>query len=319
MLKFLSKKIAFQWIIVLGLLALALYTVITKSHVAIEAGTPFLFKNFAGFFSKYIFFGKAIIIIVLLFQIILLQYYFRKHEYATRNSLLPACFFLSILLLTKSLIIISPFFFTLFFFLIVISIDFTGSAERLKNNAFWAGLIIALATGFDISSIVLLFIVMVTLIINQFSRIKEVGILLFGFTLLYLYFFSFNFFIDNLPEWLQTFQEIKFLGVLNSKIGNMSLALFSMISLGIVYMVFIIRFKLLSEGKIALQRKRVFDLNIMAILMMVCLVISNSSYPVVLGYLSVHLSVYLAMTAQEKSPLLINEWITIITLVALCL
>ncbi|MCL1850841.1 MAG: hypothetical protein FWF70_05505 [Bacteroidetes bacterium] len=319
MLKFISRKIAFQWIIFLGLFMFAIYTVITKSQLASAEGTPFLFQSFVRFFSQYEYFGKGIIIAVLLFQILFLEYYFKINEFVAKNSLLPACFYLSILLLSKSLTIISPFFFTLFFSLIIISIDFTGNVENLKNNVFRSGAIIALATGFDICSIVLLFSVIATLLINQFSRIKEIGILIFGFVLLYLYIFSFYFFTDNLYEWLMTFQQIKIAGILSSNIPNMTRTLLTAIGLSIVYISFLIRFKLLNDSKIVIQRNRVITLNTRAILMLVCLLLSSSNYPVVLGYLFVHLSIYLAMLAQERNPLYINELITIITLVALWL
>jgi hypothetical protein len=319
MLKFLSKKIVFQWLILLALFGLAIYTVITKAHFADETGTPFLFKNFACFFSNYKYFGKGVIIIVLLSQLLFLQYYFKKNEYAAKSSLMPSCFYLSLLLLTNSLTTISPFFFTLFFFLIIISIDLTGSSHKLKNNVFWAGVLIALATGFDLSSIILLFAVIVTLIINQFSRIKEIGILLFGFVLLYFYFFSFHFFINDLHEWLLTFQQIKMLEVLNSNIPNLPLALFSLITLSIFYLFFIIKFKLLSDAKVQLQRNRIVTLNTRAILIIACIFLSSSSYPDILGYLLIHLSVYLAMLAQERSPLYVYELVTITTFVALWL
>jgi len=319
MLKFISKKMALQWLILFALLAFALFSIITKSQIANAAGMPFLFKNFALSFAQNQLIGKIFIIFILLFQLILIQYYYKKNEYATKKSVLPACFFLAILLLTNSLTIISPVFFTLFFFLIIISINFTAGTETLKNNIFLSGLLIAFSTGFDISSIVLLFLVIATLIINQFSRIKEIGILLFGFLLLYYFFFSFYFFKDNLREWLFTFQEIKFMGVFSSAISNMGVRLFSIISLSIVYLLFILRFKLLSDTKVVIQRNRIVTLNTRAILMLACIFIAGLPYPLVLGYLFVHLSVYLAMTAQEKSPLFINELITILTLVALWL
>jgi len=317
MLKIINKSIAFQWLVLLVLLATSIYKIVTQTQLANEQGTAFLYINFAHFFSQHNFFGKGIIIIILLLQILFLQYYFKKNEYAVKNSLLPACFYLAILLLSKSLTTISPFFFTLLFFLIIICIDYTVSSVKIKNNVFWTGILIAFATCFDISSIMLLFLMVVTLIINQFSRIKEIGILLFGFFLLYLYIFSFHFFINNLHEWLLTFQKVETMCVLRSNIENLPFTLFSLISLGIVYLFFIIRFKLLSDAKVAIQRNRIITLNTRALLMIACIFISNSAYPFVLGYLFVHISIYLAMLAQERSHLYINEFITIITLVAL--
>ena len=319
MLKFFNKNITLQWIILLGLFGFSLYKVLTQSQVADTEGTVFLFKKFATLFSNHQFLGKFFITIILVLKVVCIQYFFRRNEFATKNNLLPSIFYFSILLVTNSLTIIAPFFFTSFFFLIIICIEIADNSTKIKNNVLWAGMLIALATCFDFSSIILILLLMVTLFINQFSSIKEIGILWFGFVLFYFYLFSFNFFVNNLDIWLKSFQEIKVLGVLNSTFEKPAQEVVALIVLGVVYLFFVVKFKLLSEAKIVIHRKRVATLNTRALLLLVCIFLSNSTYPTVLGYLSVPIAIYLAMLAQEKSPLWINEVITTITLVALCL
>ena len=315
MLKFLNKNITFQWVILLGLFGFSLYEIFTKSQVADAEGTAFLFKNFKLLFSNHQFLGKVIIIIIIILKIVCLQYFFRKNELATKNNLLPSVFYFSILLITKSLTTISPFFFTSFFFLIIICIEIAENSKTIKNNVLWAGILIALATCFDFSSIILLFLLMVTLFINQFSSMKEIGILWFGFTLFYFYLFSFNFFVDHLGEWKLSFQQLSILGVLNSAIINEPKKLVALIILGILYLFFVVKFKLLSESKVVIHRKRIATLNTRALLLLICIFISNSTYPAVFGYLSVPVSIYLAMLVQEKSQRWItNDVIAIITL-----
>jgi len=319
MLKFINRKIAFQWVLFLGLLTFAIYTIITKTQITSQQGSAFLFNIFTNFFSRHQLFGKVIIIIILLSQIILIQFYFIKNEYTTRNSFLPACFYLSILLITKSLVVISPFFFTLLFFIAIISTNYMGNAVTLKNNALWVGMLIAIATCFDLSSVVLLVLAIITLIINHFSKIKEICILMFGFLLVYFYFFSFYFFINNHNEWILTFQQIKILGILDGETLTRSSTQVALITLTLIYFYFIIRTKIINDSKVVVQRKKIITLNARAMLMIVCLFISNSTYPNVLGYLFIHISIYLALLAQEKSPLYINELITIATLLVLWL
>ena len=319
MLKFVSRKITLQWFLLFGLIGVAIYTVLAKTHITEQEGNAFLFNSFRNFFSKNELIGKGIIIVILLFQIVLLQFYFRKNEYSAKNNLLPACFYLSILLVTKSLIYISPFFFTLLFFLIIISTNYTGNAIAVKNNAFWVGMLIAFATCFDVSSIVLLALSIITLVINHFSKMKEIAILIFGFLLVYFYFFSYHFFVNHLDEWLLTFQQIKVLGVFDPKILTRTTTLIALITLCIFYFYFVVRTKIINDSKIVIQRKRIITLNTRAVLMVACLFISNSPYPDVLGYLFVHLSIYLTLLAQEKSPLYINEFVTVVTFVVLCL
>jgi len=315
MLKFISKKNVFQWVLLLGLLAYSIYTIITQTQLANEHGTAFLYKNFVQFFSQYPWFGKGILVVVLLLQILFLQYYFKKNEFTAKTSLLPTCFYLSILLLTKSLIIISPFFFTLLFFLVTISVNYTVSSEKLKNNVFWISILIALGTALDFSSIVLLVLVIATLFINQFSRMKEIRVLLFGFFLVYLYFFAYHFFTNNLNEWGLIFKQIQILGIIkNAPVFLRANSLIPLIILGSFYLFFILKFKIASESKVVIQRKRVVTFNAWSLLMIICLFISNSAYPNALGYLFVPIAVYLSMLAPEKSPFFINEVITILTL-----
>jgi hypothetical protein len=319
MLKFINRKFVFQWVLLLALLALSVYTIITRTQLANDLGATFQYKNFVQFFFNYEWIGKGIIIAVLLLQVSLLQYCFIKNEYTVKSSLLPACFYLSILLLTESLVIISPLFFTLLFFIIIISINYTTTSVVLKNNVFWVGMIIALGTCFDLSSIVLFFLVAITLIINQFFKIKEMAIMLFGFVLIYFYFFSYYYFTNNLEEWMLSFQQIKILGVLNDNTLTNTLPLVLLIVLGIIYFYFMIRTQLISESKVVVQRRRAVTLNMWAISMMACILISNSTYPQALGYLFVPISIYLAILVQERNPFYINEFITLATLIVLWL
>jgi hypothetical protein len=319
MLKFISKKITLQWFIFLGLLALAVYTIFTQTQLVNEEGTTLQYKNIAHYFSQYKLFGKIIIVLILLLQIYLLQYCFIKNEYICRNSLLPACFYLSILLLTGSLLKISPVFFTSLFFIITISINYTASSVVLKNNVFWAGMLIALGTCFDVSSIVLLFLVAVTLIINQFFKMKEMLILLFGFTLVYFYFFSYYFLKNSLTDWLLTFQEIRILGIVYDNSLSQTISILRFITLGLIYFYFMMRLQLINESKVVVLRKKTLTLNMWALLIIACLFISNTTLPKLLGYLFVPISIYLSIFANERNPFYINEIITVLTLLVICL
>jgi len=319
MLKFINKKSAFQWVLFLGLFAYSVYTIVTKTQLTNEQGTTFLYKNFAQFFFKYELFGKGILIAVLLLQVLLFQYCSIKNEFTIKNSLLPTCFYLMILLFTNLLVAISPLFFTLLFLIITITINYTSTSAKLKNNVFLIGMLIALATCFDLSSIILLFLVAITLFINQFFKIKEIGILFFGFMLVYFYFFSYYFFTSNLNEWLLTFQQIQISGIFNSGILKDTSAPIRLIFLSILYLFFIMRARIISESKVMVQRKKLITLNMWSILMLACLFISNSTYPQVLGYLFVPISIYLVIFVQEKNPFYINEIITLVTLIVLWL
>jgi hypothetical protein len=316
MLKFINKKRTLQWILLLGLLGFAIYTIITQAQLPDEKGTTLLFKEFVHLFAQNDLLGKGIIIVILALQIILLQYYFNKNEYTNKKTLLPVCLYLSILLLTKSLIVISPFLFTLLFFLAIISIEFTVISVKLKNNVFWAGIIIAFATCFDPAGMILLAVAMTTLIINQFSKIKEIAILFTGFLLIYFYFFSIILFTNHFKEWIDTFQQISILNITNLNFLTSYSALISLIVLCILYFYFIFKTRMISESKIVKQRNRIFALNTWSILLVACMFLTSSNYPQALGYMITPVAIYLSILSQEKNPLYINELITVTTLAA---
>jgi hypothetical protein len=319
MLRLINKQIALQWIILLGLLSISVYKILNQSQLASSEGGVFLFKNFAYFFSQEIFLGRIIIVAILLLQILLLQLYFYKNDFSAKLSLLPACFFLSIMLVTRSLIEISPFFFTILFLLAVVSIEQNVFAERLRKNVFLIGSIIAIATGFDQSSILLLFLIIATLFINQFSKIKEVGILFWGFFLIYFYFFSYYFLTGQLHEWISTFYQIKILKVINNDTSAGAANIITLITLSIFYVYFILRTKLISDSKVLIHRKRILTLNTWAILLVTCMFLSNSTFSFALGYLFVPITIYLTLLSKESNPAYVNEIVTIITLIVLCL
>jgi len=319
MLQILNKNIFIQWILFLSLFSLSIFIIINHSQMGNGEGVSFLFTAFSNFFSHHQYFGKGIIIFVLFIQIVLLQYYFSKNEFSGKFSLLPSCFYITILLLAKSLHNIQPFFFTSLFLLSILAIRYDISAIKLKNNAFWVGTLIAFATCFDQSAIILFIIAIFILFINQFSRLKEIGILLMGFLLIYFYFFSYYFLINQHCEWFVSFQQLKFFGFLNNE---NPVGLVFQIKLGclfIVYLYFLIRTRLISESKVVMLRKRVITLNFFSILLLGCLILSNSTFPQLFGYLFLPITIYLGYLSQEKNPLYINEIVSILTLVVLCL
>jgi hypothetical protein len=268
MLKFIKKKVALQWMLLLGLLTLAVYKIITQTELANNYESPFLFQSFTLLFDSSIFLSKGIIIAILLLQIILLQFYFLKNELSVKFSLIPACFFLSIMLITKSLFIIYPSFFTILFLLIIISIEQNASLSSTNYNVFWIGVIIALATGFDYSSIFLLIIIMIILLMHQFSRVKVIGILFFGFFLTYLCFFSYFFLTDQLAEWVSTFDQINILKIINKKPLANIYTFFSSIVLSLIFAYFIIKTTRNGILKGIVLRKRFFLLIIITFIVL---------------------------------------------------
>ena len=319
MLKFINKRIAFQWIILVGLFSLALFKIFSQSQIINVDGNMFLFKSFASFFSQHLLFGKIVLSFLLVFQIILLQLFYSKNDLSSKFSLLPACFFLIGMLITKSLTDISPSFFTTLFLLVNVSIEQEVSSDKLKRNIFWMGVTIAIATAFDQNSIVLVFLAMTTLFINQFSKFKEIAILFFGFILVYIYISSYYFLTNQLYVWIEHFSEIKIMKIIDKNLFSNPFHIVSVLVISILYIYFIIRIKLIGDTKVVVQRKRIFTLNIWALLLLFCFFLSNSSLTKGFNYLLVPISIYLAFFSKEKNPFFINEIVTIVIFIALCI
>jgi hypothetical protein len=171
----------------------------------------------------------------------------------------------------------------------------------LKNNALLAGTLIALSICFDHSGIILLIIVITILFINQFSIIKEIAIMLMAFTLVYFYFFSYYFFTDQLNLWFDSFQQIKILGFLEDENPMRLISKIALSCLSVFYIYFMIRTRFICESKVVVVRKRVITLNTWSILILGCLFISNSTFPYILGYIFVPITLYLSILAQERN------------------
>jgi hypothetical protein len=171
----------------------------------------------------------------------------------------------------------------------------------------------------DFSGVILLVLVVITLFINQFFKIKEIAILLFGFVLVYFYFFSYYFFTDNLCEWMLSFKNIHILGIFDDKLFTRTSTIISLVFLSILYVFFMIRTAVISESKSVAIRKKTFTLNTWSALMIACLFISNSTYPYVLGYFFVPISGYLSIFSQARNPFYFNELITLSVLLVLWL
>lgn len=317
--KLLNRNRGFQIAILVGLLGGIVFQLITKSHLVDSPNYTFFFKSFAQFVSNHPIIGKSIIFAVLIIQLIFLQSYFWRNDFVAKKSFFPSIYYLVLLLCSNAIVEITPIFFTTLAFIICLSFDLQTHQTKVKNNVFFAGVIIALFSYFDIAISLITLLIISSLIINQFTKLKEIFILFLGFLITHIYVITYCFFTHNLEFFISQLQQIQWFGVFRFDFQFTYIKTISLIIITLLYLYFIIRTKVQSESKVVVQRKRILTLNVISVIWITAVFINSSCIPISKGYFFVPFSLYLGILSQDRSKFLINEIVTCLTIVCLCL
>lgn len=320
MFKFLNKYIFFLWLVLVTLFVLSIYFVITKSCVLGSYNHYYLFSSFFKILNEYNILRIAVIILNLILQLLLLSAFLSQSRFIAPNSPYPAIFYLALLLATNSLITITPIFFTNTILLIILCLNVNYDNEsRTKRNIFFTGILIALGCCFDFAFIVTILFVVISLMINLYSKIRHIMILLSGFVILTIYVFSYYLFTDSLPVLQNYFSQISPLYIFNTDFDYSSLCITLFASAFIASWIMIFKISQAFESKIVVMRKRLITLQILYVILFLTLLLCTLNYPFYLQYLIVPLACFFVAVAQLPSRLFINELLVLIIFLGLCL
>ena len=111
-----------------------------------------------------------------------------------------------------------------------------------------------------------------SLIINRFSKYKDIVVYLLGILTIYLYVFCFYFFTDRLPELGSLLAEVRFSNTFASTAvySWKEIVLLSATGLSLLYAIFIL--KLQYDNKQVLLRKRLMTIHLITISMILMVV-----------------------------------------------
>lgn len=320
MFKFLNKRVGLQWFVFVALFATCLYFIIVKSFVPDDCGSHCLAFPFFQLLHDSPIFRIVVSILNLCLQLLLLDRFLSKSKINVKDSPYPGIFLLALLLATRTLTELSPIFFTNTLLIAILALNANTDNDFItKRNIFFTGILIALGCCFDYAFIITLLFFIVSLIVNLYSKIRHIMILLSGFLILTCYVFCFYLFTDTLFVLTENISTYSALTLFEShthyppvRIVFFSLAfLFSWIMLANISRVF--------ESKVVEMRKRLITLQILYVIQFFALLLCTVDYPFYLQYLIVPLSCFFVSFAQTPNRFFINELIVLIIFLGLCL
>lgn len=320
MFKFLNKYIPLLWLVFVTLFFVSIYCIVTKSCVLYSYNHYYLFSSFFKILNESYFIRIAVVILNLVLQLLLISAFLSQSRFIAPNSPYPSIFYLALLLVTNSLITITPIFFTNTILLIILCLNVNYDNEsRTKRNIFFTGILVALGCCFDFAFIVTLLFVIISLMINLYSKIRHIMILLSGFIILITYIFSYYLFTDSLDIFQNYFTQISLFYIFNSTLTYPSLRITFFVVAFFASWVVILKISQAFESKIVAMRKRFITLQILYVVLFLSFLFCTLNYPLYLQYLIVPLACFFVALAQLPSRLFINELLVLFVFLGLCL
>lgn len=319
---FINKKSILQLVILVALLVWSVFTILTQMTLCPMDGQTVLCQSFFTFLAAHKFFTKAISILLLLLEILFVQRYFDVNKFADNQTYMPMVFFLLFTNLGHFWKTFSPVNLTLFIFVLLLLFfvkDDNDRGSRNYNRVFSAGILVGLATLLDPSAIWLLLFMIMVLLANQFSKFKELLILLIGFANVVIYLFAIGYLTDTLPvighsiKYLNTFTMLKNIKLLS--ITNWGFVGFLL--LFVIYTAF--TDKMFYDNKLVILRKRFTNTHFMMFVLLIMVVFSGLHYPTSLLYLSIPICLYLSVLCLNKKRKIFHDLLIIAFFVLLCL
>lgn len=317
MFKFLNNHIALSWILLLSLLGIYFYALCSHGEAVTITNSSFFTNKSFHLLNTSKFALISITAITLIAQLFLIQAYSVKNTFIPKRSLFPAIFYMILLFVTDSHCYITPIFFINFILLIILYLDISLDTSPEKSHRFLSGLLIGLATCIDFSAIILIPYSILVLLINLYSKRKEISLMLTGFIMFFVYLGLYYFFTDNLPWFISSIKDINALQLFEYK----SLNIIQWISLAASFLLLIyalIKIKIQYENKIIVMRKRLSTFIILFVIVFFTLLFTNFSYPEILKYFIVPIAIILGLNSEIKSKMLSQEILSLLIILGLC-
>lgn len=255
----------------------------------------------------------------MLVQLLLLYIYFNRSGFADNGGGMVIIWFFILIAAGGYASKMSPIWLVNIIIAAVFLLNTNYTSDNMKGKDLFSGVLIAVASLFYPIALLLCLFVISSLIINRFSKIKDILLLLIGILLVYIYFFCYYFFTDQLPLLFAMLSQWQFVTIFTSLSGVawQEIVLIIVASIGILYAGACLKSHY--DNKLIVYRKRLINIHLLTftgILMMLF-----SPYPIhdAIAYLIVPISLYYAMLSQLKSHRIANDIIMVLFIIALCL
>lgn len=318
MFRFIQSRMFFQAVGIVAVLAWAIVQLVTSAQY-VPLGSPVLYwPSIAPIQGSHV--AMCLIIAFgLLLQLVLVDVYFFRGGFGDSHHLMVLLWFLLILCCGGFVAQLSPVWMSNIILAVIVSVNFDYDQGNLKNKDLLSGMLTAAASLFYPPMLFVAFFVVTSLIINRFSKYKDIVVYFLGILTVYIYVFCFYFFTDRLPELEMLLKDVRFYNTFaaTAVYSWKEIVLLSATGLSLLYAVFIL--KIQYDNKPVFLRKRLVTIYLITISTLLMMIFSPFDVHQSVGFLLIPFTLYYAMLSQVKEHPFVNDIMMLIFAIALCL
>lgn len=318
MFKSIQSRIFLQTLAVLAVLGWSVYLMVTSTAFVPVSYHSSYWQSLMPIQSHYV--AMCLIIAVgLLIQLLLADVYFFRCGFGDSHHLMVVLWMLLLSCCGGFVSEMSPVWFSNIVLAIIISLNFDYDKGNLKSKDLLSGILTGLGALFYPPMLFVAFFVISSLIINRFSKYKDIIVYFMGIALAFLYTLCFYFLTDRLPELYQLLSEMKLYVsfTMTEAYSWKEFALLAAAALSLLYSFVIL--KIQYDNKQVLLRKRLMTIHLIAITSLLMMVFAPFDIHRSMGFLLIPMTLYYAMLSQMKEHPYVNDFMMLIFAVALCL
>lgn len=318
MFRFIQSRFFLQAIAVLAVVVWFIVQIVSSTHyVAMPA--PALCWQFLAPLQNHYVSMCLVLAFGFIIQVVLSDICFFRSGFGDTHHLMVVFWFFLLLCCGSFASEFSPVWFSNIILIITISINFDYDSGNLKSRDLLSGILIGLATLFYPPVILVSFFVMASLIINRYSKYKDIFIFLLGIVLVYLYVVCFYFFNDRIADLQQQLSQLQFYNTIKATEVFSWKEILLVAALAVSLLYFYVVLQLEYGNKQVLLRKRLFTIHLLTVTTLLLMVFSPFNIHQSMGFMVLPWCMYCSMISQIKQHPFFNDIVMLIYVVALCL
>jgi hypothetical protein len=141
---------------------------------------------------------------------------------------------------------------------------------------------------------------------------KDIGVAFFGFLLPVIYFLSYCFLTDQFEKTTEIYTHLSFFGFAKSLL---TLSVTQLVKLALLLMIlfyFLILLRLQYASKLIILRRRLVSIDVMTLVLLCMLLLSNSTYMELPLFMALPFSIYFSLAVQEQSRWIFHNILMVI-------
>jgi|GEM_PF-3200596 len=311
-----QKYKSFQLVLIIGLLGILGFQFFTSTEWLTNAGLSLPYAtSLQLLLVGHKLLSQSIVLCLLIVQLILLSRFFMNSNLIESRTFLPAVWLLIFFVGGNFFLPLSASVIINFSVVLLLLLHSDYSDSNIKNKVLLSGILIGVASLYDISALLLIMYVIFSAVVNRYNKFRDIIIVFVGLLIPYIYVVAYHYFIGDLADLLDIYAQFRFSFPLfvTLRLSYWSIAAISVFVVSIIYI--IIRLKLLFDNKLIVARKKLLSLNLLFISVVVMFFTTNVTFPQSFSYFLVPLSVLFPIYVEGKRFSIMREiLITVITL-----